>query len=106
VVLAVVDWPLRLVALPVLVATLAGHVSPDGRPAHRYLISRVALLLRPERRSLGRPLPTDGHVELWGPWRGSSQMSTHRGCGVGGRAARHGCSSPSQSLLCAAADST
>jgi len=68
VVLAVVDWPLRLVVLPVLVATLAGHVSPDGRPAHRYLISRVALLLRPERRSLGRTLPTDGHVELWGPW--------------------------------------
>jgi hypothetical protein len=68
VVLAVVGWPLRLVVLPVTVATLAGQLSPDGRPAHRYLLSRAALLLRPERRSLQRTLPPDGRVELWGPW--------------------------------------
>jgi hypothetical protein len=69
VVLSVLDWPLRLVILPVAVATLAGQVTPDGRPAHRYLVSLIAVrFLRPERRSLGRSVPPDGRVELWGPW--------------------------------------
>src|SRR5271166_5922834 len=31
------DWPLRLIVAPAMVATLAGQASPDGRPAHRYL---------------------------------------------------------------------
>ena len=44
------DWPLRLLILPVLVATAAGQLSPDGRDAHRYLLSRVAVRLRPPRR--------------------------------------------------------
>lgn len=69
VMLSVLDWPLRLVILPVTVATLAGHVTPDGRPAHRYLLSRIAVrFLRPERRSLDRPLAVEGRLELWGPW--------------------------------------
>jgi hypothetical protein len=68
VVLAVLAWPLRLVALPVMVATLAGQVSPDGRPAHRYLLSWTALRLRPARSSLGRPVAAEGEVELWAPW--------------------------------------
>jgi len=66
--LGVLDWPLRLVVLPIAVATLAGHVSPDGRPAHRYLLSWVGRRLRPERRSAERPLPPGGQSELWGPW--------------------------------------
>ena len=43
VVLDWVDWPLRLLVLPGMVATLAGQSSPDGRPTHRYLPSRAAL---------------------------------------------------------------
>jgi TcpE family len=69
VVLSVLDWPLRLVILPIAVATLAGQVTPDGRPAHRYLLSWLSVkFLRPERQSLDRPVPADGRVELWGPW--------------------------------------
>lgn len=55
--LALLDWPLRLLVLPGAVATLATQATPDGRPVHRYVRSWVALHLRPERRSLGRPLP-------------------------------------------------
>lgn len=62
-----VDWPLRLVVLPVLVATAAGQLSPDGRSAHRYLISRVAVRLRAARRSLERPVMVDGRVCEWAP---------------------------------------
>lgn len=56
-VLAALDWPLRLVIVPAAVATLATQTTPDGRPAHRYALSWLALQLRPARRSLGRPLP-------------------------------------------------
>jgi hypothetical protein len=66
-VLGWVDWPLRLVVLPVLVATAAGQLTPDGRSAHRYLLSRVAVRWRAARRSLERPVTVDGHVEVWAP---------------------------------------
>jgi conjugation transfer TcpE-like protein len=62
-----IDWPLRLIVLPVLIATGAGQISADGRPAHRYVISRVLLRVRAGRRSLERPLSTDGHVADWAP---------------------------------------
>jgi hypothetical protein len=58
-------WPLRLVVLPVLVATGAGQLSPDGRSAHRYLLGRLLLRLRAARTSLGRPLQVDGAVADW-----------------------------------------
>ncbi|MEX1142880.1 MAG: hypothetical protein WD993_06375 [Thermoleophilaceae bacterium] len=58
--LAAVDWPLRLLIVPAAVATLATQATPDGRPAHRYALSWLALQLRPSRRSLGRPLPAAG----------------------------------------------
>ncbi len=61
------DWPLRLVIAPAMLATFAGQVSPDGRPAHRYLASWVGLRLRAARRSLDRPLTADGERELWAP---------------------------------------
>ena len=32
------DWPLRLVIAPGMVATFAGQASADGRAAHRYLV--------------------------------------------------------------------
>jgi hypothetical protein len=67
VVLGALDWPLRLVILPAAVATLAGQVSPDGRPAHRYLLSWVALRLAPARRSLEQPVAAEGSVVVWAP---------------------------------------
>lgn len=62
-----VAWPLRLVMLPCLVATAAGQLTPDGRSAHRYLLSRLLVRLRVARRSLERPLPVDGQVVQWAP---------------------------------------
>jgi hypothetical protein len=59
------DWPLRLIVLPALVATLATQATPDGRAAHRYALSWVSLQVRPARRSLARPTPVLGErVEL------------------------------------------
>jgi len=54
------DWPLRLVVLPALIATLLTQATPDGRPAHRYAASLVSLWLSPARSTLGRPLPRVG----------------------------------------------
>jgi hypothetical protein len=62
-----VDWPLRLLVVPGMVATLAGQSSPDGRPAHRYLTSWAGLRLRAARRSLDGAIGADGEVEVWAP---------------------------------------
>lgn len=69
-ILAGLDWPLRLLVVPALVATLLTQATPDGRPAHRYALSRLRLWLSSPRRSLGRPLPASGECpralgELW-----------------------------------------
>jgi len=69
VVLGVLDWPLRLLILPGLAATLATQATPDGRPAHRFVASWLAVRVR-GRRSLGRPLPASGadrliHARTW-----------------------------------------
>jgi hypothetical protein len=61
------DWPLRLIIAPGMIATLAGQASPDGRPAHRYLFSRIALGLRPVRRSLDTAIALEGEVHVWAP---------------------------------------
>jgi hypothetical protein len=58
--LEALDWPLRFLVGPALVATLATQPIPDGRRAPRYLVSWLALQLRPARRSLARALPTSG----------------------------------------------
>ncbi|MET0558896.1 MAG: hypothetical protein ABW065_09540 [Solirubrobacterales bacterium] len=58
--LGLLDWPLRLVVLPVAIATLATQATPDGRNADRFALSWLALRLAPGRRSLGRALPTSG----------------------------------------------
>lgn len=60
-------WPLRLIVAPALVATLAGQASPDGRPAHRYLISWLSLQLRAARHSLDQPVPVEGATHVWAP---------------------------------------
>jgi TcpE family len=67
VVLGWIDWPLRLLILPGLLATVAGHPSSDGRSTHRYLVSWLAVGLRAARRSLDRPLTADGESEVWAP---------------------------------------
>lgn len=59
-ILSSLDWPLRLIVLPAFTATLATQATPDGRPAHRYAASWLALQIRPARRSLGRPVPDLG----------------------------------------------
>ena len=45
--LGLLDWPLRLVVLPVAVATLATQATPDGRRADRFAVSWLALRLAP-----------------------------------------------------------
>lgn len=55
-----VDWPLRLVILPALIATLGTQLAPDGRKPHRYAASWLSYWLRPHRRSLGRAAALDG----------------------------------------------
>jgi hypothetical protein len=58
--LGLVDWPLRLVVLPVAVATLATQATPDGRRAERFAAAWLGLRLAPARRSQGRALPLAG----------------------------------------------
>jgi hypothetical protein len=53
--LGVLDWPLRLVVVPVGVASAATQATPE-----RFAVSWLALRLAPGRRSLGRPLPVAG----------------------------------------------
>ncbi len=65
-VLSVLDWPLRLLVVPAMVATLLTQATPDGRPARRYVASWVGLQLRAPRRSAGRPLPVAGVALVFG----------------------------------------
>jgi hypothetical protein len=70
VVLGALDWPIRLVVLPVAVATVATQATPDGRRPERFAISWLALRLARARRSLGRGLPRIGErraldTRLW-----------------------------------------
>jgi hypothetical protein len=62
--LGLLDWPLRLVVVPIAVATLATQATPDGRHAGRFAISWLALRLAPRRRSLGRAIPPAGIAQL------------------------------------------
>jgi hypothetical protein len=58
------DWPLRLVVVPVGVATAAAQATPDGRRPERFALSWIALRLAPPRRSLGRALPAVGSAQI------------------------------------------
>lgn len=62
--LGLLDWPLRLVVVPIAIATLATQATPDGRRADRFALSWLALRLAPRRRSLGRTLPSAGTRQL------------------------------------------
>jgi hypothetical protein len=68
--LRLLDWPLRYLIVPGLVATLATQATPDGRRADRFAWSWLVLRLAARRRSLGRALPLAGRRyafggELW-----------------------------------------
>jgi len=77
VVLDWLDWPLRLLVVPGMIATLAGQSSPDGRPTHRYLASLAALRLRAARRSLDGAIGADERERVWAPevWVAPDQHS-------------------------------
>lgn len=64
--LGLLDRPLRLVVVPVGLATLATQATPDGRRADRFALSWLAVHLAPLRRSLGRALPALGRAHLLG----------------------------------------
>jgi hypothetical protein len=82
------DWPLRFVVLPALVATLATQPTPDGRSATRYVWSRLSLQLRGGRRSLARPLPADGASRAFAPRaRARAGAGRLRRARIGGEAA-------------------
>jgi hypothetical protein len=70
-------WPLRLLVVPGLIATLAGQSSPDGRPMHRYLASLAGLRLRAARRSLDGAIGADEQQRVWAPqvWVAPDQHS-------------------------------
>lgn len=77
VVLDWLDWPLRLLIAPGMIATLAGQAAPDGRPAHRYLTSWAALRMRSARRSLDGAVGADDEAHVWAPrvWVAPDQHS-------------------------------
>jgi hypothetical protein len=58
--LGALDWPLRLVVVPVGVASAATQATPDGRRPERFAMSWLALRMAPGRRSIGRILPAPG----------------------------------------------
>jgi hypothetical protein len=64
-VLGWVAWPLRLVLLPAILATLARQASPDGRPAYRLISSWVRDKLRANTHPPRQPAGGDGVV--WAP---------------------------------------
>jgi hypothetical protein len=66
--LGLLDWPLRYLVLPALVATLATQATPDGRRADRFAWSWLTLRLAPRRRSLGRALPLAGRRQRPQAW--------------------------------------
>lgn len=49
------DWPLRLIVIPAVAATAALQLAPDGRSAHRFLLSWARAQVAGRRR-LGRPM--------------------------------------------------
>jgi hypothetical protein len=70
-VIGALDWPVRLIVIPAAVATLATQATPDGRRAHRFAASWLALRLAPPRQSNGRALPGDpaaGGRHGWALW--------------------------------------
>ena len=64
VLLANLEWPLRLVVMPAALATVLTQVSVDGRAAHRFACSWVYARVAGRRR-LGCALPVRGGSRRW-----------------------------------------
>ena len=66
VILAAIDWPLRLVVLPAVAASAVTQLCLDGRPAHRFAWSWLNVRVAGRRR-LGQALPpsTDARAFSW-----------------------------------------
>jgi hypothetical protein len=64
VVLATLEWPLRLIVVPAALATLLTQVSVDGRPAHRFACSWLRARVAGRRR-LACALPVRGRSRRW-----------------------------------------
>jgi hypothetical protein len=62
-VVRLVDWPLRLVVLPAVVATALTQIAPDGRSVRRHLLSLARVRIAGRRR-LGVALPAAGRRRL------------------------------------------
>jgi hypothetical protein len=57
--------PFRYVIVPLAVAVLGAQASPDGRPAHRFVVDWLRARVRRGRRSAGRPVPLEGESIAW-----------------------------------------
>lgn len=57
--------PLRWVIVPLAVTVLLSRAAPDGRAAHRYMATWLALRLRARRRFLGRVVALEGEPVPW-----------------------------------------
>lgn len=64
-VLGILSPPLRYVVLPVAVAVIGTQVAPDGRSAHRYALTWLALRVRARRRSAGRVVGLEHEQQRW-----------------------------------------
>jgi hypothetical protein len=62
-VVGVLDWPLRLVVLPAVLATVLTQIAPDGRNVGRHLFS-LAWVRVAGRRRLGDAMPAPGRRRL------------------------------------------
>jgi len=62
-VVGVLDWPLRLVVLPAVLATVLTQIAPDGRSVARHLLS-LAWVRVAGRRRLADALPATGRRRL------------------------------------------
>ena len=62
-VVGVLDWPLRLVVLPAVLATVLTQITPDGRSARRHLLSLARVQIAGPRR-LGAASPAADRRQL------------------------------------------
>jgi hypothetical protein len=62
-VVGVVDWPLRLVVLPAVLATALTQIGPDGRSVHRHVLALARVRIAGSRR-LGDAMPAPGRRRL------------------------------------------
>lgn len=90
--LGLIPWQYKYVVIPLGIAVLGTQVTPDGRPAHRYVGSLVGYLLRRHRLAGGHAAPLEGEAVPYQPdtWiTPDSQTPTLRRARVKGPATVH-----------------